>query len=232
MAVFLKLKNLIKELEGREFFLYFIAKGLKRFSFGKVGLVSYHLLAQPVREPGRLPKRKTALDVRSLSPAEISNTRFERPQGTIQHRLQHEPVCFGAFKDGLLVGHLWLILGAYEEDEVRCLFQPAPAGKAAWDFDVFVEPSFRVGSTFYHLWSAANSFLYQQGIQWTMSRISSFNHKSIMSHKRLGAQVVGRAVFLRLGKVQVTYCNLGPWFHFSRSSGQIPTIRVDPNVPA
>src|SRR3546814_1442215 len=37
---------------------------------------------------------------------------------------------FGAFKNDAIIGCLWLCLSSYVEDEVRCRYQPAPAGEA------------------------------------------------------------------------------------------------------
>ena len=53
-------------------------------------------------------------------------------------------------------GFLWLQIPRYVEDEVRCVYEMEPAGAAAWDYDVYVEPDFRFGKAFVRLWDAAH----------------------------------------------------------------------------
>ena len=74
------------------------------------------------------------------------------------------------------LGYLWLKLQGYEEDEVRCRYVPVPERGTAWDFDIYVAPPYRMGRTFTRMWIAANDFLRSNGIEWTLSRISSLQH--------------------------------------------------------
>ena len=106
---------------------------------------------------------------------------------------------------GTLAGFLWLASGIYEEDEVRCRYQLANPTETVWDFDVYVEPRFRLGRTFARLWDAANEDLRQRCIRWSISRISAFNPASLAAHARLGALPLGHASFLCLGRLQLAF---------------------------
>jgi hypothetical protein len=153
---------------------------------------------------------------------------FPPPLEVIRLRYEQEAICLAAFEGKSLVGYLWLLLGPYEEDEVRCRFIPMPEGKAAWDFDVYVVPGYRFGIGFLRLWDEANRYLKERGIQWTMSRISAFNAVSLASHRRLGARVVGHAVFVVLGPCQLALTTVFPFVHLSISTRSEPKIRIYP----
>jgi hypothetical protein len=146
----------------------------------------------------------------------------------IQWRYRQGAICLGAFEGTHFLGYVWLLLGAYEEDEVRCRFIPMPEGKAAWDFDVYVVPRYRFGMGFLRLWDEANRYLKERGIQWTMSRISAFNAVSLASHRRLGARVVGHAVFVVLGPCQLAVTTVFPFVRLSIGTRNEPRIRVYP----
>ncbi|HEY8351300.1 MAG TPA: hypothetical protein VIK87_02045, partial [Sphingomonadales bacterium] len=96
--------------------------------------------------------------------------------------------------------------------------------ETAWDFDVYVAPEHRMGRTFARLWAAANEYLRARGVRWSLSRISGYNPASFNSHKRLGARVIGRASFLRIGNWQLMWSNRAPYLHLSRKAQ--PRLRV------
>jgi hypothetical protein len=153
---------------------------------------------------------------------------FPPPLAVIRSRYKQDAICLVAFEESSLVGYLWLLLGPYEEDEVRCRFIPMPEGKAAWDFDVYVFSRYRLGIGFLRLWDEANRYLRERGIEWTMSRISAFNAVSFASHRKLGARVVGHAVFVVLGPCQLALTTVFPFVHLSVGTRNGPGIRVYP----
>ncbi|HKP66213.1 MAG TPA: hypothetical protein VJX31_06275 [Casimicrobiaceae bacterium] len=126
-----------------------------------------------------------------------------------------------------LAGFLWFVVGAYDEDEVRARFVPAPRGKAAWDFDVTIMPRYRMGRLFGYLWQRATVELTQRGVTSSVSRISAFNPASIASHRRLGARIVGNALFLCFGPVQLMRASHAPRWHLSWRDDQRPTLEID-----
>lgn len=185
----------------------------------------YYLVAQPVPEASWLPSgRGRRIDVRRVLPQEIAAIDLPRPRAVIEDRYRQGSVCFMAFCEGRMIGFIWLLLATYREDEVRCWFQPEPAGTAAWDFDVYVDPAWRIGPTFGRLWDEANRYLREQGRHWTMSRISVFNAASVASHRRLRARFLGRANFLVLGRLQIMGANVAPYIHVSLDPGGGPTL--------
>jgi hypothetical protein len=120
-----------------------------------------------------------------------------------------------------------MTLGPYLEDEVRCRFVPLPEGRAAWDFDVYVDPQQRHGTVFLRLWDEANRFLAARGVRWSLSRISAFNSGSIRSHGRMGAKRIGAVTFLSLGRWQLAVASLAPRFHVSARTELMPTYALD-----
>jgi len=210
--------------------LYGVHRALTCVSQSRYDLVSYHLVAQPTK--GSSASRKSVSSstvIREIGPSEVADLPMPRPPEILRRRLEQNAICFAAFRGEEMIGFLWLVLGPYEEDEVRCRFQPEPEGLCAWDFDVYVAPEYRLGRTFSRLWAHANAWLHERGICWTMSRISSFNAASMASHRRLGARFVGRALFLRFGTVQITWSSLGPRFHISRHRSPLIRVPVPPD---
>jgi GNAT superfamily N-acetyltransferase len=192
-----------------------------------VKVIRYFLVAQPIRDRPFLPRRGTGgIEVRLVTPDAYDDAWFPRPRTTINARFAQGARCFCAFNNGEPVGCIWLLAGAYLEDEVRCCFVPLPKGKAMWDFDVYVDPAHRGGRLFAYLWDAANQWARGQGISWTMSRINAFNLQSIAAHRRLGATLVGTATFVSFRRLQVALLPSWPYLHVSRVGR--PSISVAP----
>jgi hypothetical protein len=137
-------------------------------------------------------------------------------------------VCLVALKAGTFAGFLWLTLGSYREDEVRCRYVPMPIEKSAWDFDVHVDPEYRHGIVFLKLWDEANRFLTAHQIQWSLSRISAFNSGSILSHSKMGARRIGAVTFLSVGSWQIAASTVRPYLHVSTHAGSLPTYALNP----
>jgi hypothetical protein len=192
----------------------------------KATLYKYALVAQPVRKESLLPvRRNLSIRVHQVNETEYDPGWFPRPSEVIRTRYSQGAVCLVAFKNDSAIGCMWLVLGPYLEDEVRCCFIPYPAGLTAWDFDVYLHPSYRTSLAFAYLWDAANAWLHERGIQWTMSRINVFNLNSIRTYKRLGAQQVGITLFVCFGIYQLLLTDTRPYLHVS-CSDNIPKIIV------
>jgi hypothetical protein len=142
----------------------------------------------------------------------------------INSRFEQSAICLAAFSAEELIGYLWLALDGFEEDEVRVRFQPMPADATAFDFDVYIFPEYRGGLAFAALWDATNKFLASRGIQFTCSRVSRYNSRSIESHNRLGATTIGHAVFFCGSKRQFMISTLRPFLHLSLSPKSRPTL--------
>jgi hypothetical protein len=202
---------------------------LESMSGGQVRVHKYYLVAQPVSStPWLAPNRGQSFEVRQVAELDAVVRQFPRPGWVASYRFNQGAVCLAAMKSGTLVGFLWLTLGPYQEDEVRCRYVPLPTGKSAWDFDVHVDPEYRNGIVFLKLWDEANRFLAAHQIQWSLSRISAFNSGSILSHAKMAARRIGTATFLSIGSWQIAASTVRPYLHLSTHAGSLPTYALNP----
>ncbi|MEO7559788.1 MAG: hypothetical protein ABIT23_05990 [Nitrosospira sp.] len=208
--------------------LYALNSFLGMVSKRGLRLYRYYLIAQPVAKTTLLPPgRGKKIEVRLTCEQDEVVGQFPRPAAVIRARFEQEATCLAAFKEKRFIGFLWLLLGGYQEDEVRARFIPLPVGRAAWDFDVYVAPDSRLGLAFPRLWDEANCFLGKNNVQWTCSRISAFNAGSLASHARLGTLSMGSAIFLCAGRWQVTLASILPYFHLSSHPSSFPEFRLN-----
>lgn len=192
-------------------------------------LFKYYFYSQPVSGAQIIrADRNSKAEIRKIEKGDPVLRDFPVPGDVIEQRYAQDSVCLGVFVKGELAGYGWLLLGPYREDEVRCRFIPQPAGRAAWDFDIYIYEPFRFGMTFARLWGGLNQYLAEHGIEWTMSRVSAFNPGSVASHRRLGAVRFGSALFLSVGGLQVMLSSRRPLCHLSFSPHSVPDIRVRP----
>jgi hypothetical protein len=226
-----KLKNLVSEL-GLIGALCYVGYRLCAKSGGLAALNRYLLVAQPIPDKPLLPARRgRSIVVRQVNVGDPLLLSLPLDRKVIAFRAEQGAICFAAFKDEVIVGCLWLCLAGYEEDEVRCRYNPGPPGQAAWDFDVYVDPKHRNGLGFARLWDEANGWLRRRGVAFSWSRISAFNPGSLASHARLGAKVAGKATFLRVGPCQLMIASLPPYFHISWRRQDMPSIQlINPRV--
>ena len=233
MAVTLlaKFRGLVRELGLSRAFCYLLHRvGAK--SGGLLAAHCYLLVAQPIPAEPLLPVgRGRSIVVRQLDPQDPLLLALPLDETVLAYRASQGAACFAAFKGEAIIGCLWLCLSTYDEDEVRCRYRPAPAGKASWDFDVYLAPEHRSGLGFARLWDEANAFLRQRGVAFSWSRISAFNPVSLASHARLGARVAGHATFLRVGPCQLMVTSLPPRWHLSFRRTDRPSITLHSPSP-
>lgn len=205
---------------------YWLGQGLARV--GAWGaLHRYCIVLQPVPEAPLLkPHRGRSIAVEPVAPDDPRLAALPLTPEVRAFRFAQGATCFLAVQDGVPVGCLWLALGPFDEDEVRCRYLREPAGAASWDFDVWVDPAHRSGFAFARLWDTANAALRARGVRYSASRINAFNAASLRSHAALGARPAGTATFLRLGPVQVMVSDLAPRLHLSLSRRRPPHLRI------
>jgi hypothetical protein len=221
-----KVKNLVREL-GPVGALCYVGYRLCAKSGGLAALHRYLFVAQPIPGNALLPhQRGRSIVVRQVGARDPVLLSLPLDDRVLSYRAKQGAVCFGAFKEGEIIGCLWLCLSPYEEDEVRCRYHPMPPQASAWDFDVFIKPEHRSGLGFARLWDEANDFLRRRGVAFSWSRISAFNPGSLASHARLGAKIVGSATFLRLGRWQLMVASVPPYFHLSTRPSDVPSIQL------
>lgn len=222
-----RLKGIFRSLGGVNGGLYLTDRMLRAASGERVRLYKYVLVAQPVggisAQPMR-PDAKTALSM--IGPDHELVASFPRPGAVITQRYASGAQCLAATVGGSFAGYMWWQFGGYEEDEVRCSYVLIEAETAVWDFDVYVEPRFRLGRTLARLWHQADTQLAAQGVRYSFSRISSFNAGSLASHARLGALARATAVFLVIGPVQLSLFSTGPLMHLSLRPDSRPVLRL------
>lgn len=160
----------------------------------------------------------------SVSDAVVGS--FPRPAEVIASRFARQHTCLVATSKGRFAGFLWYALEHYEEDEVCCRFDLNPKANGVWDYDVHVEPQFRLGRTFARLWDEANRRLSEQGFRWSFSRISAFNVQSLQSHKKLGLKVQSSLTFFCFGPLQIMVSSCAPHINISWNGIGRPVVRV------
>lgn len=223
-----KFRRVSKEIGGINAILYLIDRCLSAVSASHARLFRYYLIAQPVPDKPLLPAHRGAgVAVHRIEADDSRVADFPRPAKVIRFRYQQNALALSAYQDDAFVGCLWLNLGPYNEDEVRCRFAPEPAETVAWDYDVFVMPEHRMGLVFARLWDEANRILRDAGIRWSASRISAFNAASIAAHRRLGGRIVGSASFLKVGPFQLLLSGATPKVHVGVSPRKVPVMRFD-----
>jgi hypothetical protein len=223
-----ELYEMLRQLGWFNVSLFILNKFFATVSNGGLRLYKYHLIAQPVGQTPLLPPRRGRnIDVRLIHEKDEITRQFPRPAAAIEARFAQGAHCLVASKEAQFIGFLWLLLGSYQEDEVRARYIPLPEGRAAWDFDVYVEPDSRLGFTFPRLWDEANRFLTEHDVGWSCSRISAFNAGSLGAHARLGTTTLGAAIFFCAGPWQITLASVAPYFHLSTHSGSFPEFRLN-----
>lgn len=201
---------------------YVLARGLRLLG---CGVWRYHFMAQPVatncarRAPGSLALGPIA----TLGDMPHSCV---RPREVLAARFRQGGHCIAAWNAGELAGFLWYQFGAYQEDEVRARYL-LPSPDSCWDYDVFVQPHLRLGTTFCRLWDEAHRRMHARGIQWACSRISAFNPASLRAHRRLGAIILGSASFFTLGRWQLMLADRPPYIHLSSRPDSWPQLVFD-----
>jgi len=218
------MRTLISKLGFINAVLFVIQRILFRISAGHIRLVKYYIYGQPLitHRSGRGKKI-------SITPAMADNDNIfaaPRRREMILARLEQGSQCLLAEKEGEFLGFLWLKRDDYQEDEVRCHYLLLPKGNYAWDYDVYVAPTARLGYAFLRLWEEAGERLAEQGIKATISRIDAFNTHSLRSHERLGARRLGWLQFICIGRYQLMLGSYAPYIHLSCSAANEPAVQV------
>lgn len=221
-------RDALRRLGVREGTLFVVATVLTRVSGGRARLHRYRFVAQPAGEPGGHARHTASETIRHVQSDDPVVAQFPRPPAVIAERFRMGAHCFVAQRGERFTGFLWIKESQYPEDEVRCLYLLDDPQRSVWDFDVHVEPEFRLGRTFVRLWDHASDWMRAQGYAWTISRISAFNRESLAAHARLGIRPVGRATFVRAGRLQVALLDRAPFVHAGWRDNQAPTLRLRP----
>lgn len=207
--------------------LYLLGRAMQKLSRGSCRLIRYYVVAQPVPADYAPVCKPSDTDMVAVArSADPVTSFFPRPSHVIESRFARQHTCLVATSKGGFSGFLWYANVYYEEDEVHCRFVIDQPGEGVWDYDVYVEPRFRLGRTFARLWDAANMRLSEQGVKWSFSRISAFNSQSLQSHKRMGFHVLAGLNFFCLGPLQLMISSCSPFINISWNGMGRPVIHV------
>ncbi len=227
----MSLASTFKQLRWSNGSLYIAGRLLELASGKRCRIVRYWLVAQPIGQAGVKPLRPDAATALvAVRPGDPLVKVFPRPAEILARRYAAGAACTAALVRGQFAGFIWIQRERYEEDEVRCSFVLGDPASSVWDFDVYVEPAYRVGRTMARLWSHVDAELAATGVRWSFSRISAFNAASLASHARLGTVTCGRATFVLLGSLQLSFVPGFPYLHVSASTHRAPvvTLRAPP----
>jgi hypothetical protein len=167
----------------------------------RAGLWGYHRYALIAVPFARMPEMPRGFSVRALSFDELGAYEIDASRVIQQGRYDQGMTCLAAFNArDLLIGVIWLGLESFVEDEVQVRFT-LPAD-AAWDTGLWIKPQFRLGRGFSALWAGAARWLASHQRTWSMSRIADYHLASLLSHRRMGAKMIGHATFIRFGRWQ------------------------------
>ena len=210
-----QLKDSIQQLGTANGLLYLLGRSLKKISNGRWRLIRYYIVAQPIPSPPS-PSCKTssASSIERVAPDNPICAAFPRPKHVIEQRFANGNTCLVARVKEQFAGFLWYAHTIYEEDEIHCRFVLGEPENSVWDYDVHVEPQYRMGRTFARLWDKANELLEHAHIRWSFSRISAFNPASLHAHRQLGTQRIGTLTAICLGTAQMTFLPASPYVHF------------------
>lgn len=160
---------------------------------GVLGYNRYLLVSVPVAGMPAMPR---GFRVTEMTAAELATHAIDVSTEVQQARFAQGLTCLGAFNaKEQLVGVNWVGKGPFVEDEVHVRF--AVPSNAGWDTGLWVRPEYRLGRGFAALWAGTADWLQRHGRDCTMSRIADYNLASILSHKRMGAETVGRMLTIR-----------------------------------
>lgn len=211
--------------------LYLLGRALELVSGGRWRLYRYLFMAQYLPETPLCVERGRDIEVRLMPALAALPSPYPRPREVLRQRYAQGAQSLAAFRGAVLVGFLWFLFDAYQEDEVRARYQLG-SSHSAWDFDVWVRPEDRLGWAFRRLWESARVMLREHSVRWSCSRISAFNPGSISAHARIGTIQLGSATFVCCGGWQWMFASQAPYFHLSRNPASFPRLLFDTSALA
>lgn len=221
-----RLTRAIHELGWLNAMLYLCDLALTRCTGGRCGIYKYQFVAQRLGDLPLCGQRGKDIEVRVLANRQAIPPGYPRPADVLDQRYAQGAISLAAYRHQDLIGFLWLLFDACQEDEVRARYRLV-SPLSCWDFDVYVRPQDRLGWAFRRLWEEARCLLRARAVRWSCSRISAFNAASLAAHARIGTVPLGSATFIRCGQWQWMVATLAPHFHFSRHPASCPQLRFD-----
>ncbi len=189
-----------------------------------VRVFSHAFVVQPVNANPLLPEsRLSNYAFREILPGDPDIAYMPIPATAVAKRYEQGAWCLGTYLKGQFVGYIWFCTDVFEEDVVRTRYRLPPG--AVFDFDLYIVPERRLGTTFAAIWHGANQFLSERSIRYSFSRVTRFNSATQRAHARLGARTIGTAIFLRIFQVELMISSMRPFLFLSWDQGMPPTVK-------
>ncbi len=164
-----------------------------------LGYYRYALIGMPRTA---MPSMPSGYTVRALTPAEVELAEMDAPLAVRLDRMAQGMTCLAAFNGkGAFVGVTWIGTAPFVEDDVAVRFA-VPTG-SSWDTGLWIAPRYRLSRAFAALWSGTATWMAQHGVDRSISRIADYNLASLLSHQRMGAELLDHVVFVRIGPWQI-----------------------------
>jgi hypothetical protein len=188
-------------------------------------------MVQPILDSNLLSDRLSRqIEIREIKRWDPEIALMPVSEEIIESRFNQNTVCLGAYQKDKFIGYIWFSFGKYLEDEVRCTYVLIPERASVFDFDLYIFPEYRQGLGFIGIWNGANKYLSNHGINYTYSRLTSFNLASKRAHQHLGWKRIARAVILKVWVMELFFINIYPYFHVSLGETGRTRLKLQPDV--
>lgn len=149
----------------------------------------YQLIAQPRTSLPAMPK-DYSVRIAHQRLLRLLRHDFHLSSAMLLWRRQQNMQPLLALRHDVPVGLIWLTDQPFEEDEAPLRFHPPVGG--AWDTGLYILPSERHRRAWAALWAGVAQWMHARQLDTCYSRINRANAASLASHKRMGAQDLGR----------------------------------------
>jgi len=207
----------IRQMSLPGWMIYAIDRTFDAISGGRLRLTVADFYLQPLGPIARVPSvTDESIRVGPISREEADPAQMARRAEVLDDRFGSGSTCIAAMRGEEIQGFMWLHFSPLHDKDLRLVLAAADDTGLAWDYDMFIQPKYRLGRTFSRLWEAAQLELIRKGRRGTLSWIRIENGASRRAHIRLGATRVGRAVMLAVSQWQITISSMRPWISVSR----------------
>lgn len=217
------LRQDIAEVGWVAMLVYWLHLFLSRLRLGRA--VCYAMLDVDLEQVSRSSGRSfgNAFRLEKIEPGDDVLETLDVPPSVIEDRFAAGGIChILKGQKHVMSACIWHQEGRFDEDEVRASF--VLPDNAVWDYGVYVPPELRAGRSLAAIWSLFASEMCTRGRTRSISRIGIHNRASLRSHKRLPHTLLGRCIFISLGRYQFSFSTLAPKFFVSSSARRAPSF--------
>ena len=114
-----------------------------------------------------------------------------------ERRFSNGEVCIIATYNNSIIGYEWFSLQAKYHDE-RNVFTYKIHPDSIYAYDAYIQPEHRGKDVFYKITHAANKLVQKHNRKRLVAHIEHENYASLISHKRLGFNIVDSTIFISI----------------------------------